>query len=428
MSNPIYISENRFFKLPFEKDSRILLKKTVDARSEIRRPERPYLLVSKKKISFTNEILTYSIKIGIEEDEAIVHIRITETELLITCNVDTDENYLSRYAYLLLDDLLFYRDSFDFDYYYWPDFFDSKTGKSKFLDVVHDRSGLTIDRKKKYAYFYKPGIRLPEIPAVISLREPFPEVDESISAQIGDQNVIGFCLINTSLKSYHSNHLPFLMPYVASLNRTTNGIKSFLSWSDAHFSAELSNAQIRLNQLCEEMLGDCSLDIVYFSGSIRWPEDENKQYVEKIRHIFNLWNRALPELMGQNFTHYYYSYGLKNLGTRPRKNDMDLCCFGNEMPSLLFTLTELKDFYQLELKFRIGKMEFMFAQDLHVFYFAVSVKETKKFYLLASVEDAVMVHYFSEKNFKMLIHKKHYHSHVRYWIDKISLVYEVKIK
>ncbi|WP_457270341.1 hypothetical protein [Pedobacter sp. UYEF25] len=384
-------------------------------------------MVIKKKISFVNEILTYSIKIGKEEDEAIVHIRITETELLITCNVDTDEDYLSRYAYLLLDDLLFYRDGFDFDYYYWPNFFDSNTGKSKYLDVIHDRSGLTINRKKKYAYFYKPGIRLPEIPAGISQREPLPEVDESISVRIGDQNVTGFCLINTSLKSYHSNHLPFLMPYVASLNRTTKGIKSFLSWNDNLFSVDSSNAQIRLGQICMEMLENCSLDMVYFSGSIRWLTDENKQYAEKIRHIFNLFNSALPELMAQNFTHYYYSYGLKNLGARPRKNDMELCCFGNELPSLLFTLTELKDFYQLELKFRIGKKEFAFAHDLQVFYFAVSVKEPKKFYLLASVEDAFMVHYFSEKNFKMLILKKHHQSHVRYWMDEISLAYEVKI-
>ncbi|MGY3053296.1 hypothetical protein ACVWYG_001494 [Pedobacter sp. UYEF25] len=176
------------------------------------------------------------------------------------------------------------------------------------------------------------------------------------------------------------------------------------------------------------MMGDCSLDMVYFSGSIRWLTDENKQYAEKIMRIFNLWNSALPELMGQNFTHYYYSYGLKNLGARPRKNDMDLCCFGNELPSLLFTLTELKDFYQLELKFRIGKKEFAFAHDLQVFYFAVSVKESKKFYLLGSVEDAVLVHYFSEKNFKMLILKKHYQSHFKYWMDKISLVYDVTIK
>lgn len=155
----IEIPNHRFYKFPFENGNFKLTRVTLDSHSEFRKPNRTYLSVDAKMISFKDDILIFSVRIAGDEEE-FVFLKITQTHLLVTCSVDTDETYLSRYAYFLLDNYISYYHEKDFSEYYWPDFFDANTGKSKYLIIEKKGKSLSIKLKGKYWYFYKPGCLL----------------------------------------------------------------------------------------------------------------------------------------------------------------------------------------------------------------------------------------------------------------------------
>lgn len=90
-----------YYALPFNKGTVTLTLDTLNKHSEFRFPKHPYLPIRKKTISFQNEILILGIRLG-EEKEEKVYIQVLQTELRISCTVDTDQTYLSRYAYFAL--------------------------------------------------------------------------------------------------------------------------------------------------------------------------------------------------------------------------------------------------------------------------------------------------------------------------------------
>ena len=144
-----------YYTLTLEKGTVKLTLKTLNQHSDFRFTERPYLLNRRSTISFRHEILILGIRLG--EDKA--YIRVLETELKISCTVDTDHTYLTRYAYFALYQFVS-SGSFDFDKYYWPDFLSPQIGKSKYHDITIYSLGTDIERKSRYAFFYKPAQQL----------------------------------------------------------------------------------------------------------------------------------------------------------------------------------------------------------------------------------------------------------------------------
>ncbi|TCD11593.1 hypothetical protein EZ449_04855 [Pedobacter frigidisoli] len=141
----------------------MLERKTLDSLSEFRSPKRGYLSVNVKHLGFVNEILTSSISIG-KEDTEFVYLRVTQDHLLISCSVDTDEFYLSRYAYFFLNKYLWFYHEKSFEDYYYPDFLDADNGTSKYLKIASDSKGLTIKLKDPFRNLFKPGVSLPLVP------------------------------------------------------------------------------------------------------------------------------------------------------------------------------------------------------------------------------------------------------------------------
>lgn len=117
------IPSMNFFHLPFTPNTRILTENTLNQYSEIRKPKKGYFPIKIRKISFSNELLVIGVILD-KEPEEMVYIKVTTSELLVSCSVDTHENYLSRYAYFALNQLMYYHTEYDFEDNYWPGFFD----------------------------------------------------------------------------------------------------------------------------------------------------------------------------------------------------------------------------------------------------------------------------------------------------------------
>jgi len=151
---------DNFFSLPFSAGTRKLSLQTLDNHSDFRKPQRGYMPVTVKESTFVNELLTLRVILEKEPEEK-VYLKVTENALLVSCSVDTDESYLSRYAYFAIRNLISYRHEYDFEDYYWPGLFNAQTGRSRFLTIAKMRDKLICHLKIRYIGMFKPGQQFP---------------------------------------------------------------------------------------------------------------------------------------------------------------------------------------------------------------------------------------------------------------------------
>ena len=133
-------------------------------------------------------------------------------------------------------------------------------------------------------------------------------------------------------------------------------------------------------------------------------------------------------LSREPFTHYLFTYGLRNIQKRPMKKDMQVARFSNEVPSLNFLLTDKGDYYELGLRFKVGRKVLLFCEDRIAMFFICSSSNPTIWYLLESETDSRVVLFFSRKNFKIQIPKGYYKEHFEPYVDEIKKHYELEIK
>ena len=281
------------FRLPFLSGSRILTDTTLNQCSAIRPPKRTYLPIQCKMMAFSNELLVISIVLG-EEPEELVYLKATESELLVSCSVDTHENYLSRYAYFVLHRLTYYNCQFDFEAYYWPGFFEKETGLCEYLNIKRSKNLLLVSSKAKYKAWYKPGNKLPLISIDIPRQgETLPAIPEKATKD--HRRVLGFCLADANSDSIRTSHYPFLIPYIGILNSDKTALRGFETFVCTEMDLvglALTDSQQTLVEICFAMkkIAGC-------------------RGTDQFNPLFELWQQALLILSGSRYTHYCYTFG-----------------------------------------------------------------------------------------------------------------------
>lgn len=421
--------EYHYYTLPLEEGTVKLTLDILNKHSEFRFPERPYLMIRKRNISFQNEVLTLGIQLG-EEKEERVYIRVLQNELRISCSVDTDHTYLSRYAYFALYNFMYHHGHYDFNKYYWPDFFDPKTGKSKYLTVINDRAGMDIKRKPKYAFFYKPGQKLlyyfknKQVTAT-----PVTVIQQDHINHL-NYYAIGYCLADTCLSANHSNHFPFLVPYTGNWKENKIGIKGFhlfLTSPDQIAAFDYTPAQQEINTICRKMFSLAPIKTLANITAEKEIRAIKRGNISTMKQVYALWQKAVPLLQGQPFTHWLYTYGMRNVKGKPRRMDMQPAVFSTVRPELCFLLVNKGDYYELELRCKAeGKM--YVPSGFSPTFFIHSEAKPNLFYLLDSITDYHVICFFTKYNFKLSVLKCHYQEHFKSFVDRLATVYELKCK
>ncbi|MFC4213354.1 hypothetical protein ACFOWA_19335 [Pedobacter lithocola] len=420
--NPI--PNSRLFKLPFIEGTLKLTFETLNSYSLFRFTKGLTRIV--RKISYQNEWLTIGIKINDEKEEK-VYLKVTKKELLVSCSVDTDENYLSQYAYLVLDKLMHINDYCDFERYYWPDFFTSKNGGSKYLSIINDRNGLDITFKPAYAFFFKPGqeLRIPMIEKKIN-RPQMIFMDKAFVVK-QQLNGIGFCFADTFQKSWHSNHNPFLIPYSGILTQNNNAIKTFTSFVTSESNEAFQNfspMQIELYKVCRKMELLAPILKPNYNCTKEQIASIDKLNYQRSKDLFTLWQDAFPYLIHQPFTHHYFTYGLRNIRQKPRKMDMKSCTFSYEIPKIIFLWKDKGEYYELDFRFKIDKQLFK-PSEKNTAFFINEENNPTKFYLFESFSHCQLTLFFVERRFRILILKAHYGDFKDY-LESLRAIYEVR--
>ena len=418
------IPSMNFFRLPFTPNTRTLTENTLNQYSEIRKPKRGYFPIKLRKISFSNELLVIGVILD-KEPEELVYIKVTTSELLVSCSVDTHENYLSRYAYFSLTQLMYYDIEYDFEEYYWPGFFDQETGVSKYLMIHKSKDNLHVSSKVRYKGLYKPGKQLPVISQnPVPLRKAVRYIQEQLPEET--HVILGFCIADSNNEWYRTNHYPFLVPYTGILNKAKTDLRSFTTYvlNETHLpEIDLTDEQQKLVEICFDMrkialvIGPAYKDDAYRLAEKR---EQNKY---NFNQLFKLWQKALPLLSGRLYTHYSYTYGMRNVKGKPRRSDMIPCTFNSETPEICFLWKDMSDYYKLELRLRIAGKIHKIQYYHNTAFFAMLNFSSKKYVLLNSVDDSQLVSYFQQSQFQLLVLKKHYESDFKNFVDQLRMVY-----
>ncbi|QNK64544.1 hypothetical protein H7F33_08720 [Pedobacter sp. PAMC26386] len=377
-------------------------------------------------ITYHNNILLMGISLG-EEEEEKVYICVKANMLLVSCSVDTDDSYLSQYAYFTLEGLVLGYNYGDFRKFYWLDFFDGETGKCKYLSITNNGKGLDIVLKPKYAFFLKPGHQMVSLAKDdFVLEKGMVDIDADVLGP--DENcVIGYCLADTNLSSYYSNHYPFLIPYSCFPTKDRGKVKCYLKFiKEAHNPPGLSYtaSEERLYELSKEMVdiaavrnrGDRCVDK---EGDEAWLMSR-----ARVRRMFQLWHLALPFLEAKVFTHYYFTYGMRNVKGKPRRGCMDACVFSQEVPELCFLWTDKGDYYELEMRFKIDGKRYV-PYRWNTAFFISGNDDRFRFFLLGSLRDYRVVEFFGRYGFKVSVLKGDFEGCFKGFVEELGKVYEM---
>ncbi|WP_192348270.1 hypothetical protein [Algoriphagus sp. Y33] len=410
-----------FYRLPFEKGTFELTEQTLNLNSDFRKPNYFYS-IKVRNIHFRNEILTLGVKLE-DEQEKLIYLKVTQHELLVSCNVDTDSGYLSRYAYFGLLSLLDFGRKKCFKKYYWPDFFDPKTGKSKFLKIYNDRMGLDIYIKPKYPHFYKPGDKLikwhrgnensKRKPATPLLTDELPSSEPAI----------GYFIADVKLSSIHSNHYPFLVPFLGIPTKDKQRIKSYvsilLSENDLQ-SIDITPTQQQLNAICFRMRKLAPVE------SRNWQTEfsPNSDEKENGSLLMELWHEAKPIIQSQKYIHYYNTHGLVYLPRRPSRNWVRSCAIRTESPKLVILLIDKGEYYLLELRFRVNK-KLHIPEKTDIAFFICGTTDPKKLYLLDRFTDYQLTSYFAMYKYRLAVLKCHYRDELKDFVEKLATDFEL---
>ncbi|MBT2561353.1 hypothetical protein J7E50_10965 [Pedobacter sp. ISL-68] len=417
---------SQFYKLPFEKNSRILRLNVLESHTEMRAGNRPFYRVERKPVSFKKGVLTIRVKLE-NEHPVKVYLKVEYDHLLVSCSVDTDECYLGRYAYRTLRAML-WNEFHDFEKYYWPECFNEITGRSKYLDVICDRYGIDIKLKKIFNGFFRPNdYFLPMTERKVLKRE----VGKKEPIILNNENAVGYCLANTDPVRFHSNHYPFLLPYTFSANADNKTVKSYKGFifedSDTE-GFDFTPNQADLNKICYEMKNIARIQFTEYADNEELSDEINDLNLNNRDKIFELFNKALPMLSREPFSHYLFTYGMRNIQKRPMKKDMQVATFSMEVPTLSFLLTDKGDHYELKLRFRVNGKVLLFCEDRIAMFFICSASKPNVWYFLESETDSRVVLFFSRKNFRIQVPKGYYKEHFEHYVNEIKEYYELEVK
>ena len=411
------LSSIQYYTIPFENPDFMLTKEILKKHHENRSVFHYYSYdFQVRKLDFKNEVLIVAVKLKNEPEERI-YLKVTSSALLVSCSVDTHQDYLGLYAYNGLSQLIGHSSKYDFSNYYWPGFFSTERGASKYLDIGKDNFGVYVTLKSTYHSFIKPGCFLPEIKDGRNVQyDRLPPLNLNT---IFDANefYIGYCIAYDWNESKYRLHLPFLVPYYGYLTKNGENTKIYKGYitDDINVPLVFTSGQLALNNSCYEMMKSCEIQMD--------SKDLGDTVMAQKIKVLSLWHSVIETLAGEKIMYSARVGSLKWLKLRPTRRDMVKCSFGMERPELVFELHNKEGHYQIELFFKINGIVSSPSNYRTPHFFISGIESPSHFYLINSLQDYEVFKFFKKTNFKVNILKAHYMQFFRNFIEQLGNTY-----
>ncbi|RZJ88113.1 MAG: hypothetical protein EOO20_14450 [Chryseobacterium sp.] len=128
-------------------------------------------------------------------------------------------------------------------------------------------------------------------------------------------------------------------------------------------------------------------------------------------------------IAGRLYTHYRFTYGMRNVKGKPSKQEMKPCIISNEVPEICFLWKDRGDYFKLELRFLVsGKMHEV-SELFNTAFFITAADNPIRFFLLSSVLECELLTFFSKRNFQLLMLKTHYELYCKEFVGKLRKIY-----
>lgn len=403
-----------FYRLPFEKGTRILTTQTLKAHYPALEEEDLHWDMEEQ--NFTGEFLIYAVRIE-RREICTVYMKIDEDALLVACSHGTTDRSISKYAASVIDAWCDDGER-DFEYYYWPDVYGENCGKYMTHDYDNGRSRLRM--KPAYFGLYRPGGPLPQLTGE---RVPSPRCYDSITDMIPrhprNLRVLGFCLAETNSRIWHYNRYLIPLPYSAKTTKDRTSIRSydrFISdWS------ELSDIDYSLHD--EELVELCFLirentDISTY--------DMLEDDADKFGKLLEFWHRAWPLFLGRAYKKHLRVYRRWFMKGKPEKSRMMPYVVNHAVPRLVFLWRDKGEHFSLKLRVKIFNKLYYLNDKCYLDFFVATRDAPNEFLLLSAVDDCRLVRFFSESHMQMVILKSHYTGEIVEFVEKLRELYEFR--
>nr|WP_121270925.1 hypothetical protein [Pedobacter schmidteae] len=414
-----------FCRLPFKAGTFKVETVTLNQYTDFRIPKKPYLDIAIKKMAFEHEFWTLAVTIDHIMEQ--VYIKVTPTELLISCSVGTNESFLSRYAYCTVYRLMEAHIRSGFYDYYWPDLGGGELQK-KFLKLLPSKTGLEVLSRDHLQGLFKPGQFLPKIEKdVIEIQSTYEPKPKKLTYD--REKIISYNLLATPFYHFRAiNHFPFLIPYQGILNKAKTTIKLFtrhiFDYTKLSAAYKLSPEEKQLNEICFSMITLATVRSTY-EGIAELSEAEIRQLnIENFTTLFKLWKLTYPLLHLKDHTYHFYTRGMQEVSENPVKSRLTPCTFNNSKVELCILWKEHPDHYALELLVWIEGKAYQLPNHFDPFFFVATAEKPNEHYLLNSITDCSVLAFFAETDYKLLVLKLHYDMYFKLFEDQLRTVYK----
>ncbi|UKJ06238.1 hypothetical protein [Solitalea lacus] len=403
--------------LPFENEDFTLTQETLNKHSEYRQNNRRYVSVSTEELAFKDSVLKILVSIHGDTEELLC-LKVTPKALWIWCSKMDVYRTLSRHAYFGLNSYVFIGGAACFKPYYWPEF--SKE-KNKFLNISKTYSSFNIQVKPQFGQFFRPGVTL--LNDIEACNTDFLP-PASVQSQLAGETIVGYTLAHTNLRSFHSQHYPFLIPFCGKVSKDNSSVVSFETYLQGLAKEpvlQYTDEQQVLNAYCMQMQ---KIALLNQPGGNNLVKETNEEQLARKKLLFGYWQAVLPLIIKQSFTYRHYSYGMKNIKGKPRKHEMHACRFSLDTPQLCFYMHDKGDYYLLHLKVKINN-QYADLNNLRIPFFLVDNKN--RLYLLSSLLDDELMELFHQSDYKLSILKEHFKVFYETYLVHLSNAYPLTL-
>lgn len=352
------------------------------------------------------------------EEMHYLYLHIIPGEMEVCCNCGMWGGLLCKHAYYGLRNLMFNRDHYSFDSYYWPGYTKEVNGSNKFLHISPGKISYPIQPQRSYGNLFRPGLGFQKEDTIRIEKQAERQLQPE---QKGNQLVVGYCLVYTY--SHMVSYLPVLVPYLGITDKSVQKIqqfKAFITEDTVPADINFTDSQLFLNKLCFELLR-----MAKAVDSINESDDE-QHLVLKDRQLA-LWHKVLDAgIATQEFIHSYYTFGFKALKNKPVKSLMKACYLAASFPDLSFLLRDKGDHFSLHAVITNRDQEIQLTSNKVKLF--VANENGAVYYSLATVQDDDLLNWLSDYKNCLTVLKVHFTEFHEQFLKKLSECYPVYVQ
>ncbi|WP_298736132.1 hypothetical protein [uncultured Chitinophaga sp.] len=349
------------------------------------------------KMQLTFRDVSHEMTVGIERDK-----------LHISCTCGQQVETLCLHTYKALERVIGYRSTDYFKEYRPNGLMEIAANHPKYFDRKVTDQGIDVKPKPNLGSVYQLADKMESVPLGEVLK--LPPAPPERKAQ---DTAITYILAS----HFRNKYLTFLLPCLGVLNKSQDNIKAFyhfISGTEKEYDPFLTDDQKILNKLCYEMWQQVETQC----GSLIEGDPEQER---SPAGIFNLWEKAMPLLLQQQFIYAYCLYNKRELKEKPQRARIERITLVKDRPHIHFLLLDKGPLYHLQMKGAVRDRN-IYKYNTETTFF---LEEDKKFYLLASLRDAGMAEWMRKAGGHITIFKEHFGDFEQECLDRLRECYAV---